>query len=142
MAVGTYQPGRACLFKYGSQTSPETYTTIGGLRNVDLTVDSGPVDVTNKDSGGSQTMLPGAGIWKATVTAQGLFDDTTALKNIFQAGNVSQISFFAQLVFNNGDTYTGQWVVRSLKRTGNYNDAETYDLTLESSGQITFNSGA
>ena len=141
MTVGTYQPGRGALLKYGSQTSPETYTTIGGLRNVDMSVDAGPVDVTNKDSGGFQTMLPGAGTWKGTLTAQGLFDDTAALKTLLATAIPPQASFNAQIVFNNGDKYTGNWVITSMKRTGSYQDAETYDLTLASSGTIVFSAG-
>jgi predicted secreted protein len=141
MAVGTYQPGRSALIKYGTQTSPETYNTIGGLRNVDLTVDAGPVDVTNKDSGGFQTMLAGAGTWKGTVTGQGLFDSSSTLHNVLAKAHVAQALFYGQLVFGNGDTYTGQWAVRQYKRTGTYQDAETYDITLESSGTITFVQG-
>lgn len=139
--VVAYQPGRSALLKYGSQTSPESYTTVGGLRNCDVSIDAGPVDVTNKDSAGYQKMLAGAGVWKMTITAQGLFDNSAPLKAIIAAANPSQLQFYAEIVFGNADIYVGQWVITSIKRTGSYQDAETYDLTITSSGTITFTPG-
>lgn len=136
-----YQQGRAALFKYSTGTSPITYVTVGGLRNVDLTIDTGAVDVTNKDSAGYQTMLPGAGTWKATVAAQGLFDDGTSIKAVLLSANVAQTLISGEIIFGNGDAYSGKWIVRTLKRTGTYQDAETYDITLESSGTMTFTAG-
>jgi len=137
----TYRKGRTALLKYGSQSSPETYSTVGGLRNVELSVSAGPVDVTNKDSGGFQTMLPSAGVTKYDVTAQGLFDDSTNLNQLILASNVPQSAFNAQIIFDNGDTYTGNWVIVTLKRTGNYDGAESYDFSIASSGTIVFNAG-
>jgi predicted secreted protein len=137
----TYRKGRTVLFKYGSQTSPESYTAMGGLRNCEMTISASPVDVTNKDSGGFQTMLPGAGVTKYDVTAQGLFDDGPQLDSLILAANPPQSQFSGQLIFDNGDTYTGNWVVVTLKRTGNYDGAETYDFSFASSGTIVFNAG-
>lgn len=142
MTVGTYQPGRSALIQYGNQTSPESYTNIGGLRNVELTMDSGPVEVTNKDSSGWKTYLAAGGVAGITIRGQGLFDSSSSLKSALAAGNPVQISFFAKIVFGNGDSWIGQWVVRQYQRTGVYNEAETYDLTIESSGAMTFSGGS
>ena len=44
------QKGRAVLMKIGNAGSPETFTTIGGMRSTTLTLNDETVDVTNKDS--------------------------------------------------------------------------------------------
>ena len=43
------QKGSAMLMKVGNGGSPETFTTIGGLRSTSLTINNESVDVTNKD---------------------------------------------------------------------------------------------
>ena len=43
------QKGRAVLMKIGNAGSPETFTTIGGMRSTTLTLNDETVDVTNKD---------------------------------------------------------------------------------------------
>lgn len=137
-----YQPGRSALFKYGTGSGPITYTTVGGLRNVDISIDTGAVDVTNKDSGGYQTMLAGAGVWKGSISAQGLFDNSVSLKAVVASTMPPQVSIPGQVIMGNGDTYTGTFLVTQLKRTGTYQDAETYDITLASSGTCTFVPGS
>lgn len=137
----TYHPGRNALLKYGSG-SPPSYATVGGMRNTTLDITASPVDVTNKDSAGQQAMLANAGVWKGSISGQGLFDNTsTPLKALIAASGPVPSAFNAQVIFDNGDTYTGQWVIQTLRRTGNYNEAETYDVTLESSG-VSFSPGS
>lgn len=136
-----YHPGRTALFKYGSG-SPPTYATVGGLRNVSIDIDAGPIDVTNKDSNGQQTMLANAGVWKGTISGQGLFDNASAaLKAVIAAAGPNPSNIQGEIVFDNGDTYAGQWAIKTLRRTGNYNDAESYDMSLDSSG-VSFNAGS
>lgn len=141
MAAGTYQPGRSALFKLGTGSGPVVYTTVGGLRNVDMSIDPGAIDVTNKDSAGFQTMLSGAGVWKGSISAQGLFDSSTALKAVIASSFPPQAAILGEIIFGNGDTYTGSFVVSNLKRTGTYQDAETYDITLMTSGTVAFVAG-
>ena len=56
------QKGSAMLMKVGNGGSPETFTTIAGLRSTSLTINNESVDVTNKDSSGKRTMLAAAGV--------------------------------------------------------------------------------
>lgn len=139
--TGTYQPGRSAILKYGSGSSPFTYTTVGGMRNTDMSIDPGAVDATNKDSGGFQIMQPGAGVWKGSISAQGLFDSSASLKAVIASAFPPAVAIQAEVIFGNGDTYTGQWVVSNLKRTGTYQDLETYDITIMSSGTVVFVAG-
>lgn len=139
-----YSAGRNAVVYHGSgTTSPVTYTIIGGLRNVQVEFDTGAVDVSNKNSAGYQEWLAAAGIWKMTITANGVFDDSTALKAVLASGadNPTGAFFQAKVAFANGDQWTGKFVMSKCRRTGNYTDAETYDITLESDGVLVFTAG-
>ena len=55
-----------------------TMTTIGGLRSTSITINDEAVDITNKDSGSSRTLLPSGGILSMSVSASGVFTDATS----------------------------------------------------------------
>ena len=71
------QKGQSMLMKVGNGGSPETFTTIGGLRSTSLTVNNESVDVTNKDSSGKRTFLAAAGVQSISVAGSGVFTDAT-----------------------------------------------------------------
>ena len=71
------QKGSAMLMKVGNGGSPETFTTIGGLRSTSLTINNESVDVTNKDSSNKRTMLAAAGVQSISVSGSGVFTDVT-----------------------------------------------------------------
>ena len=72
------QKGSAMLMKVGNGGSPETFTTIGGLRSTSLTINNESVDVTNKDSSGKRTMLAAAGVQSISVSGSGVFTDAAS----------------------------------------------------------------
>jgi len=141
----TAEPGRLCLIKLGNGASPQVYTTVGGVRTTDINIDTGAVEITNKGSAGYQEFLPGGGVYKLDITGQGVFDDANAqIKTIIadaSAAPGSQALVPLQIQFANGDLYTSKFIIKSLKRSGPYNDAETFDLSLSSSGTVTFAAG-
>ena len=69
------QKGSAMLMKVGNAGSPETFTTIAGLRSTSLTVNNESVDVTNKDSSNNRTLLAEAGVQSISVSGSGVFTD-------------------------------------------------------------------
>ena len=133
------QQGRAFLLKLGDGTSPETYTTITGMRATDMTINGAPVDITNKSSEGWQELLPGAGVRSCDISASGIYDANVAeaLATIAQAALDGGTVLPMQLISQAGDYFEGYWAVATFKRSGPYNDAETFDLTLRSHGPIT-----
>ena len=65
-----------------------TKTTIGGLRSTSITLNDESVDITNKDSLGSRTLLAGAGVNSLSVSGSGVFTDSAAevaVRTAFQA---------------------------------------------------------
>lgn len=136
----TAAAGRAFLLKTASATSPSNYVSVGSLRTTQMSLNGNPVDVTTKGSAGWQEMLPGAGVTSVSISGSGVIDATntqlTALRDAILTSPASPILIGAQIVTNLG-TYSGKWVVSAFNLTGNHNDAQTYDITLTSTGPIT-----
>lgn len=137
----TAQPGREFLLEIDlTGVSPTVYTSVAGLRLTDVTINGGPVDITNKGSNGWQEMLPGAGVRSANLTGSGIFDSNTAApmhKLMTSALNGGSL-IDACIVSGAGDKLFGTWAVESFKRAGNYNDAETFEVSLKSHGPVIY----
>ena len=111
------QKGKDVLMKIN--TSGSTYVTIGGLRSTSITLNDEAVDITNKDSEGTRTLLAGAGVNSISVTGSGVFTDSTAealVRTTFSAqqntsdGSSAQTPTFKNFQFLIPDlgTYTGE----------------------------------
>ena len=126
-----------------------TKTTIGGLRSTSITLNDESVDITNKDSLGTRTLLAGAGVNSLSVSGSGVFTDSAAevaVRTAFQAqqntsnGSSAQTAAFEafQFIIPNLGTYTGNFQITSLEYAGEYNGEATYSMSFESAGYITF----
>tara|TARA_A100001015_G_scaffold316136_1_gene429658 strand:+ start:1585 stop:1989 length:405 start_codon:yes stop_codon:yes gene_type:complete len=114
-----------------------TMTTIGGLRSTSITINDEAVDITNKDSGSSRTLLPSGGILSMSVSASGVFTDATSETTL--RSKVHQSSFESyNIIIPDLGTYAGSFMIASLEYAGEYNGEVTYSITLESSGAISF----
>ena len=131
------QKGAALLLKVGNGGSPETFTTIGGLRSTSITLNDEAVDVTNKDSSGNRELLADAGIHSMSITGSGVFTDAASETTLKGTMNASSFTNF-QLIIPDFGTYTGAFMCASLEYGGEHNGEVTYSVTLESSGAITF----
>lgn len=112
-------------------------TTVAGMRTTGLTVNNEIVDITNKDSSGARTLLADAGVQALTITASGVFTDAAVEETVRGYAFAKSINAFG-LVFPNGDTLDASWYITNYERAGEYNGEETYSMTLESSGAITY----
>jgi len=124
-------------------------TTIGGLRSTSITLNEESVDVTNKDSQGTRTLLAGAGVNSLSVSGSGVFTDSAAevaVRTAFAAqqnttdGSTPQTAAFEsfEFIIPNLGTYTGAFQITSLEYAGEYNGEATYSMSFESAGYITF----
>ena len=114
-----------------------TMTTVGGMRSTSMTLNDEAVDITNKDSGSFRELLPSGGIQSMTITASGVFTDSTAEQTLRSAYGTSSFKSYNVIVPDLG-TYAGTFMIASLEYAGEYNGEATYSVTLESSGSITF----
>ena len=126
-----------------------TQTTIGGLRSSSISLSDESLDVTNKDSQGTRTLLAGGGVNSVAISGSGVFTDAAsevALRTSYQAqqnttnGSSSQTPAFEtfQFLVPNLGTYTGVFNITSLEYAGEYNGEVTYSMSFESAGYILF----
>lgn len=128
------QRGAALLLKMDISG---TMTTIGGLRSTSININDEAVDITNKDSGSSRTLLPSGGILSMSISASGVFTDSTAEQTLRSKVHQSTFESYNLIVPDLG-TYAGQFMIESLSFSGEFNGEVTFDLSLQSSGPITF----
>ena len=131
------QKGSALLMKIGNAGSPETFTTIGGMRSTSLSMNDEMVDITNKDSARARTLLAQGGTNSMTVAGSGVFTDSASEATLKGKFDVSALTNYQFLVPDFG-TFTGTFQLTTLEYAGEFNGEVTYSFTFESSGAITF----
>jgi TP901-1 family phage major tail protein len=137
------QKGSAFLLK---DNSSGTAIVIGGMRSTSMSINGETVDITAKDSatfsGSSghdigRALGANMGIRSMTISASGVFTDSAGENNIrgaaFTGGSVNY-----DLVFGDGSDIKGAFIVTSYERAGEYNGEETFSVTLESNGTMTY----
>lgn len=128
------QKGKLVLLKADiAGGSPQSYTTIAGLRTTTWTINGEDVDVTTKDDDGWQQRLSGAGVRSVNISASGIFQDSVVEETVRGWAFAQTINWFL-LQFENGDTLESQFQISNYERTGDHDGAETYSLTLNSHG--------
>jgi TP901-1 family phage major tail protein len=115
----------------------ESYTTIGGMRTTRFVLNNQVIDATNKSSGKWRELLPEAGISSITIAGTGIFTNAKSEEKIRRYAFENLIRNYT-LCFGNGDKLIGPFQITSYERIGNYNEEESYAITLESAGDIKF----
>jgi TP901-1 family phage major tail protein len=128
------QKGLSMLLRLGTVGSP---TTVAGLKDTTLSLNNEMVDVTNKDSAGYRTLLAQAGVQSLTITASGTAESAAGFETIQNYAFANSINT-RNVIFGDGDTIEGSFQITKFDVAGQYNGAQTYSITLESSGAWTF----
>lgn len=114
------------------------YTTVAGLRANRLSFNAESVDTTHAESAGRwRELLDGAGIKRAAVAGRGLFKDAASdalMRTTFFDGAVKNF----QVVIPDFGTVEGPFQITALEFAGNHDGEVTFDLALESAGELTF----
>ena len=131
----TAQKGKDLLIKIADGVG---YTTIAGLRTRRLAFNAETVDVTHAESANRwRELLGGAGVKRASVAGRGLFKDAASDALIRQAFFDGTIAGY-QVVIPDFGTVQGPFQITSLEIAGEHNGEVTYDMSLESAGELTF----
>ena len=133
----TAQNGALVLIKVGNGGSPEIFSTIGGLRTSRMVLNHAVLDATNRESGPWKQLLGNAGINSLTIEGTGLFTNSASeetLRGYAFANSANNYTF----IFANGNNVSGPFMVTAYERSGNYDEEEIYQLTLESAVTIAF----
>ena len=130
------QKGKDLLVKIGDGAGG--FTTVAGLRTRRLAFNAETVDVTNAESANRwRELLDGAGVKRASVSGRGLFQDAASDALMRQTFFDGAIAVY-QIVIPDFGTVQGAFQLTSLEFAGEHNGEVTYDVALESAGELTF----
>jgi len=131
----TAQKGKDLLLKIFDGSG---YTTVAGLRANRLSFNAESVDTTHAESAGRwRELLDGAGVNAAAVAGRGLFKDAASdalMRQTFFDGAVKTF----QVIIPDFGTVAGPFQITSLEFAGQHDGELTYELALESAGELTF----
>ena len=129
------QKGKDLLLKVHDGTA---FSTVAGLRSRTLAFNAQSVDVTHADSAGRwRELLDGAGVKRASVSGSGVFKDAASdalVRQLFFSGALAS----CQVVIPDFGTVTGPFQITALEIAAEHDREVTFDLTLESAGEIAF----
>ncbi|MBD8893495.1 phage major tail protein, TP901-1 family [Roseibium litorale] len=131
------QAGRDLLLKL-DQDGNGSFQTVAGLRSRRMALNATAVDITSSDSAGRwRELLSSAGTRTASLSGSGLFRDQAsdaAVRQLFFAGEIRDW----QVVIPDFGTLTGPFQVTALEYGGRHDGEVTYELALESAGELVF----
>ena len=131
------QKGKDLLLKVDSDGFGN-FSTVAGLRSRTLAFNAETVDVTHAESAGQwRELLEGAGVKTARVTGAGIFKDAASdetVRGLFFNGTIRAW----QIVVPDFGTVTGAMQVTSLELTGRHDGEVTFEVALESAGELVF----
>jgi len=130
--------GRELRIKVRTSTGPDVFTVIGGIRTESMTINSETVDVTDKDGNGWRELLEGAGITSMSLKGSGVVSDNAVFTDHIMAAVMANTHVVLKIESGLGDVWQGTFAVPSAERAGEYNKEETFSITLESAGTITY----
>ncbi|MFC3692006.1 phage major tail protein, TP901-1 family [Chenggangzhangella methanolivorans] len=129
------QKGKDLLVKVADGAG---FATVAGLRSRRLAFNSETVDVTHSESAGRwRELLAGAGVKRASVVGAGVFRDGPSdalVRGLVFSGDVAEF----QIVIPDFGRIQGPFQVVGLEFRGEHAGEVTYDLSLESAGELAF----
>ena len=130
------QKGKDLLLKAADGAG--VFVTVAGLRARQIAFNAETVDVTHSESAGRwRELLAGAGMRRAAISGAGIFKDEASdalVRQIFFDGVIRNW----QVIVPDFGTITGPFQLSSLEYRGDHAGEVTFDLSLESAGQLAF----
>lgn len=121
-------------------TTGSTYVNLGGLRTRTLSVGGEMIDITNSDSTGLwREALSTYGVRSLSVSGSGVFLDGSDINKIVTNLMATTATQNLKIVVPGLGTFTMTAAVfTNISFAGNHNGEVTYDVTIESGGEVTF----
>lgn len=131
------QRGRDMLLKL-DETGAGGYATVAGIRTRQLSFNAQSIDTTDSYSSGQwRELLGGGGIKTASLSGAGVFKDASTdakIRELFFSGELRNW----QLIIPDFGTIQGAFQITALEFSADHSSEVTFDIALESAGQITF----
>ena|SRR5690625_1796388 len=132
--------GRLVRLAISDGLEPEAFTLIAGLRTTALRIDNDAVDVTTVASEGFRELLPQGGLRALAITGDGIVAAGASDRALYLQAVQADCARY-RLDFGNGDRFEGPFLITRFQRSGSQADAESFAITLESAGAVTFTQG-
>ena len=134
------QKGKDLLLKLDFDQN-SVFETVAGMRSRRIAFNAEPIDITNADSVGRwRELLEGAGVRRAGISGAGIFKDAgsdASVRELFFDGAIRTW----QIVVPDFGTISGPFQVTALEYAGEHDGEVTYEMGLESAGQVSFAAG-
>ena len=129
--------GRKLRIKYDPGTGA---VVIAGARTNTVSVANEPIDITDNDDAGVQTLLDDIGTKSLSMSVEGVLKNSTLAALAIDAGEGASLHDFEIDVIGLGTiTTAGGFFINSFEATGaEGTDPTTFSMSLTSSGAITF----
>lgn len=133
----TAQRGKDILLKFFDD-GQQAFVSVAGLRTKRIAFNAQTVDITDAESAGQwRELLGGAGVRRASVAGSGIFKDAASdalVREAFFDGAIGQW----EIVIPDFGMITGPFAITALDYAGNHDGEVTFELALESAGELTF----
>lgn len=130
------QKGKDLLLKLANDTG--VFITVAGLRTRQISFNAEAVDVTHSESAGRwRELLAGAGVRRAAITGSGVFRDESSDALVRQVVFEGAIRNWQVIVPEFG-RIEGLFQVSTLEYRGEHAGEVTFEMSLESAGELTF----
>lgn len=127
--------GRKMRVKYDSGGGA---AVIAGARTDSITINNTPIDITDKDDAGVQTLLDDIGTKGFEMSCEGVLVDDTLADLARDATEGSALHDFEFDIGTVG-TYSGSFFISSFEQSGaEGDDPATFTATFTSSGAVTY----
>ncbi len=130
------QKGKDLLLK--AADAGGSFVTVAGLRARQIAFNAEAVDVTHAESAGRwRELLAGAGMRRASISGAGIFKDEASdvlVRQIFFEGTIRDW----QVIVPDFGVITGSFQISTLEYRGDHAAEVTFELSLESAGQLVF----
>ncbi|WP_435007985.1 phage tail tube protein [Tundrisphaera lichenicola] len=128
------QRGRLMLIYSGSGGGK---TLIGGLKSTSIKMNNSVIDVSTKDTAGWRELLEDGSLKFFSIACQGIFKDSATDESIRSRAFSNSIDTYT-FEFPNGDIIVCDFQITGYERAGDVEGVETYNYTLESTGEPSF----
>ncbi|MCB1385916.1 MAG: phage major tail protein, TP901-1 family [Nitratireductor sp.] len=132
----TAQKGRDLLLKIYDGIG--TFVTVAGLRTRQIALNAETVDITDSESAGRwRELLSGAGLKRASINGSGIFKDAACdalVRETFFDGTTPDW----RIVIPDFGELSGVFQITALEYGGQHNGEVTFEIVLESAGEILF----
>jgi predicted secreted protein len=127
--------GRDVILYLVVAESPQVLSVIGCARNVKISMNTDTLETTTVGSGTDREYEPVATSWTASVDGLSSVNNITYRDLLAYQKALTVLSMQFE-VGDGGTPFTGDVIITSSENAGNYNDAATFNVSFQGTGEL------